>query len=95
MCKSCYGLFMARTKRGKREGSRWFGETSAGKQREKGIKGSAACLAVPAPERRCLSCLLPERCFQPFLNMNKDASNSLNNSGFWMSLGKILKHMFP
>ena len=63
-------------------GSWWFGGTSAGEQREKGIKGagcvqtgcwSAACPAVPAPDQRCLSCLLPEHCFQPFLNMNKDA----------------------
>lgn len=85
--KSCYGKFRARTKK---EGSRWFGGKSAGKQREKGIRGagcvqtgccSAACPAVPAPT----SDVSPERCFQPFLNINKDAQDSLNNFDLWMN----------
>lgn len=51
---------------------------SAGKRREKGIRGAgcvqtgcclAACPAVPA----LTSDVSPKHCFQPFLNFNKDA----------------------
>lgn len=78
--KSCNGILG--TKRRTREGSQWFGGTHVGKKREKRIKGtvcgqtgcwSAACPGRACPYQRHLSCLHPEHCYQPFLNMNKDA----------------------
>lgn len=73
--KSCSGIFRARTKRGEREGSWWFGGTSMGGEGRGQLWAKMLLLLAQCSVWLCLPLMalsaLPENSFQFFLNINK------------------------